>query len=276
MHAIFYSTLNKKLVLIFSLLSTCAFGLSLSAEEAATKASTGSAATSKDLNSVIDKGVQRGDIAKENEKEIANVDKTLKDKQQTYMTLLKENEGLAIYIKQLKKQLENQKTESQKIEQAIVQSAEMERQVVPLMTRMLSSLDELVKLDMPFKKSERLSKLENLRVTLDRSDVSVAEKYRKVLEMYQNEIDYGRTIEAYREELTIEGAVQQVDVLRVGRLALIYQSLDGKRIATWNNEKQVWLELDSAYKSKIQKAIRIAREQAAPELIKVPLTIPNA
>ena len=229
-----------------------------------------------DMSAVINKGVQRGDIAKENEKEISQVDQKLKTKQQTYTALLKENEGLSVYIKQLSKQLENQQLEAKKIEQAIVQSAQMERQVVPLMLRMLTSLEELLALDMPFKKLEREEKVAKLRATIERSDVSVAEKYRKVLEMYQNEIDYGRTIEAYRDELEIEGSVQQVDVLRIGRIALIYQSLDGERIASWDQGSQSWKPLESAYKSKIQKAIRIAREQAAPELMKIPLTVPKA
>lgn len=261
-----YLTVIKKEALRISLITASIFGIGFYSN----------AMAENGINTVIDKGVQRGEIAKQNEQEIYNVDKSLKEKQQVYSGLLKENEGLMVYIKQLKKQIENQKEEFNKIEQAIVQSAQMERQVVPLMLRMLNALEEFVALDMPFKKQERLEKLEVLKVTLDRSDVSVAEKYRKILEMYQNEIDYGRTIEAYRDEITIEGSAQQVDVLRIGRLALIYQSLDGERIATWDNEKQAWLVLDNAYKSKVQKAIRIAREQAAPELIKIPLQIPKA
>lgn len=228
------------------------------------------------LNEVINKGVQRGDISKQNEKEIAEVDKKLKEKQQIYSALLKENEGLSVYIKQLEKQIEGQRKESEKIELAIVQTAQMERQIIPLMLRMTDSLESLVKVDLPFKKQDRLQKIESLKATIDRSDVSVAEKYRKVLEMYQNEINYGRSIEAYRDEIEIEGQKQQVDILRIGRLSLIYQSLNGENIGSWDQEANTWQNLESAYKSKVEQAIRIAREQAAPALIKVPLSVPKS
>lgn len=229
-----------------------------------------------DMNEVIQQGVQRGDLAKQNEQEIEKIDDQLKTKQQVYASLLKENEGLTVYIKQLEQQIENQSKESEKIELAIVQSAQMERQIVPLMLRMSESLESLVSIDMPYKKQERLEKVALLKETIARSDVSVAEKYRKVLEMYQNEINYGRTIEAYRDEIEIEGQRQQVDILRIGRLALIYQSLNGEKIGIWDKQSNRWQELESSYKSKVQKAIRIAREQAAPELIKIPLVLPEA
>lgn len=265
MHS-FYLTKNTTFVRSFSILSICAFSLSFLANDL----------SASDLNTVIDRGVQRGDIAKQNENEIETIDNQLKNKQQVYVSLLKENEGLTVYIQQLEKQIKNQVTESEKIELAIVQSAQMERQITPLMLRMSESLESLVNLDMPFKKKERLEKVASLKETISRSDVSVAEKYRKVLEMYQNEINYGRSIEAYRDEIEVDGSLQQVDMLRVGRLALIYQSLNGERIGSWDKQNKTWQNLEGSYKSKIQKAIRIAREQAAPELIKIPLELPGA
>lgn len=228
------------------------------------------------INDVIQQGVQRTDKAQQDEQQIKKIDSQLQSKQQIYSGLLKENEGLSVYIKQLEKQIEGQRKESEKIELAIVQSAQMERQIIPLMLRMTDSLESLVKVDLPFKKQDRLQKIESLKATIDRSDVSVAEKYRKVLEMYQNEINYGRSIEAYRDEIEIEGQKQQVDILRIGRLALIYQSLNGENIGSWDQQANTWQNLESAYKSKVEQAIRIAREQAAPALIKIPLTLPKS
>jgi hypothetical protein len=91
------------------------------------------------------------------------------------------------------------------------------------------------------------------------------------MEAYQSEIDYGRTIESYRG--TLDG--REVDFLRVGRISLIYQTLDGQELGVYNTTSKAWQPLDSEFKSKVIAAIRIAREQAAPDLIKVPVAAPQ-
>ncbi len=55
----------------------------------------------------------------------------------------------------------------------------------------------------------------------------------------------------------------------------MYQSLNDEDIGVWNAEKENWQSLDDSYRSKVMAGIRIAREQAAPDLIKVPLMAPG-
>ena len=62
--------------------------------------------------------------------------------------------------------------------------------------------------------------------------------------------------------------------LRIGRIALVYQSLDGQELGIWNTNSNSWQSLAPEYKSKVMAGIRIAREQAAPDLIKVPVAAP--
>ena len=52
---------------------------------------------------------------------------------------------------------------------------------------------------------------------MDRANVSVAEKYRRLLEAYQIELEYGRTIEAYEGSFASDNGERSVTFLRVGR-----------------------------------------------------------
>jgi hypothetical protein len=130
-----------------------------------------------------------------------------------------------------------------------------------------------VKLDVPFLKEERSRRLAHLRELMGRADVTNSEKYRRILEAYQIENDYGRTIEAYRGTLP-DG--RTVDFLRVGRIALIYQSLDADESAVWDPAGDQWVELDSSYRMAIKQGLRIARKQSAPDLIRLPLPAAQA
>jgi hypothetical protein len=110
---------------------------------------------------------------------------------------------------------------------------------------------------------------------MERSDVSVAEKFRKVMEAYQIENEYGTSSETYEESVVLEGREPRVyNVLRVGRVGLYIQSDDRSITGRWDNEIRDWVEDDSA-RNEIYKGIRIARQQIAPELIIIPVSGPT-
>jgi hypothetical protein len=143
------------------------------------------------------------------------------------------------------------------------------------MLRMIAALEAFVKLDVPFLIQERTLRLESLQEMMVRSDVTNAEKYRRIMEAYQIENEYGRTIEAYRSTIEREGRESKVDFLRFGRIALVYQSLDGSEAGVWDQETRDWLPLDAGYRTAIRQGLRIARKQAAPDLIRLPLPAPE-
>ncbi len=95
------------------------------------------------------------------------------------------------------------------------------------------------------------------------------------MEAYQIENEYGRTIEAYRATLDLDGKETTVDFLRFGRIALVYQSLDENQTGVWNQQTRSWDELDSSYRSAIRAGLRIARKQSAPDLVTLPLPAPR-
>lgn len=228
------------------------------------------------IDNALKQGEARADKAQQAQVKIDGIDSDIRSSEREYRGVVKEIEGLEVYIEQLNKQLAAQQKELVDIEDSIRQVTLIERQITPLMLRMIDGIDLFVAADVPFQKEERMQRVEGLKDLMGRSDVTVAEKYRKVMDAYQKEMDYGRTIKTYRGPLNIAGAEREVDFLRVGRIALMFQSLDGESLGVWDNEAKTWQPLDAEYKSKLTMALRIAREQAAPDLIKVPLSAPQS
>jgi hypothetical protein len=108
---------------------------------------------------------------------------------------------------------------------------------------------------------------------MERSDVTAAEKLRQILEAYSIENDYGRTIEAYKGSVDVDGRTQEVDFLRIGRVSLTYQTVGGGHTGAWDNDSRSWEELPpETYKAQVADGLKIARKQVAPDMLVVPVS----
>ena len=193
-----------------------------------------------------------------------------------YKAVLQQLETLRIYNNQLRELIAAQEAEISVTQRDIDRVTTIDREVVPLMLRMVDGLDQFVELDVPFLIEERRSRVENLRTLMQRADASPAEKFRRVLEAYQIENEYGRTIEGYRGVVnTANGGTITVDFLRVGRVALYYKTLDYAQIARWSKNSGAWEAIDSGFVTPVKQALSIAREQAAPDLLLLPIDAPE-
>ena len=120
------------------------------------------------------------------------------------------------------------------------------------------SVDRIVEADVPFRIEERRARVVRLRDMMDQADVTTSEKYRRVMEAYQGELEYGRTTEAY--SATLPGTEQTVDFLRVGRTLLVYQSSDGSRTGWFNRDTRAFEELnDDRFRMEVRNGLAIAR-----------------
>jgi len=188
-----------------------------------------------------------------------------------YQSALRQHESLLIYNGQLESLIAAQEVERASLDEQTDQVELVSRDVTPLMLRMIDALEAFVSLDVPFLAEERTDRILDLRKLMQRADVTEAEKYRRIMEAYQIENEYGRTIEAYRSSLVRDGKTVTVNFLRVGRIALVYQSLDESKAGAWNQESRRWEPLDESFRSAIRSGLRIARKQSAPDLIRLPL-----
>ncbi len=191
-----------------------------------------------------------------------------------YRRALADAESYATYARQLESQVRAQNEEMASIDQQLREVETTSREVLPLIERMLDTLGQFVDLDVPFLLEERKKRVAMLEAMMPRADVTLSEKYRRILEAYQIELDYGRTLEAYEAELGDGKDARTVLFLRVGRVALLYQTMDGEETGYWDTESRSWL-VDEDYRHAFQEAVTVAKKLRAPEMLRVPLPAPK-
>lgn len=183
-----------------------------------------------------------------------------------YRQMLAEAQSLKSYNEQLAVQVDAQQQELTAMTEQLGTIETTAREVMPMMQRMVTTLEQFVGMDVPFLEQERGTRLAELKEMMTRADVSIAEKYRRIVEAYQIETEYGRTLEAYQGRV----GDKTVDFLRAGRVALMYQTLDGRETGYWNAQSKSW-EIDNEYGQAVAEALRIAKKQVAPDFITVAL-----
>jgi len=189
-----------------------------------------------------------------------------------YRSVLAEIESLEIYNEVLQATVNDQQREIGQINSQLENLEQTNRDVVPLMIEMAETLPKLVQADVPFRVDERMKRANELVDALDRSDVTTSEKFRRILEAYQSEIELGRTTEGYRGQLP-DG--QRVDFLRIGRTLLFYQSLDATRVGWWNPNTRQFEQLGDEYRLAISDGLDIAQNRVAPDLVRLPVPAPT-
>ena len=188
-----------------------------------------------------------------------------------YKGILRQLDSMKVYNEQIGRMVDSQQGELDSLTRQIAQIDQTAMEIVPLTLKMIDALDEFVALDLPFQNNERSIRISELRKMMDRADVTTSEKFRKVMEAYQIEEGFSRSIESYKASLERNGETLTYDFLRIGRTALLYQSPDGGETGMWNQTTRQWEILPQSYRIAVQQGLRIAKKQAPPALIKLPV-----
>ncbi len=229
------------------------------------------AAGKEELDRTFDVRSGGNDEAAEVQKRVDAISDETDDLLAQYRTVLKQIDSMGVYNGQMRELIASQEAELASLEDQLARVQGVGRSVTPLMLRMIDTIETFVEFDVPFLIEERTERIAELRKLMIRADVTNAEKYRQIMEAYQIENEYGRTIESYRGAVELAGRETTVDFLRFGRISLVYQSLDQADSGVWNQETRSWDRLDSSYRAAIRQGLRIARKQAAPDLLRLPL-----
>ena len=233
------------------------------------------------VNQVLVAEDRRLELAQQSQERINNTVEGIRSLEDQYRAINKEIDGLKVYNRLMAAQVNGQEAVLEDIALSMDQIDVINRQIFPLMERMIDGLEQSINLDVPFLMEERTERVENLNDIMERSDVSVAEKFRKVMEAYQIENEYGSSSETYPQTLTLDGETRSYNILRVGRVGLYFQSDDSKITGRWDNSvdpatgQRVGWVIDDSARSEIRLGIRIARQAVAPKLIQIPVAAPS-
>ena len=226
------------------------------------------------LDKVINEGSRRASENADAQHAIDKIADITERNHEEYRQLTLSTDNLKLYNSLLQRQVNNQDERIKKLESSLANTAQMHRDILPLIDEMIVSLSQFVQLDLPFLTQERANRINRLKTLVGASSIDIAEKYRQVSEAYQIEMEYGRTIESYRETLPIDGIERELTLLRIGRVALLYRSDDGQYLGTWNKVTKTWQSLDaSQYQRSIKNGIAMALKKKTPSLLSMPIIV---
>lgn len=133
------------------------------------------------------------------------------------------------------------------------------------------SLKDSYAAGLPFLDEERKSRLDDLELVLNDPHTPVYEQFRRMFETLLVEAEYGYSSEVYRSEIELSGEKTQVDLLRVGRLALFYRSLDGRSVGLFSPASGDYTPLSEAAVEDITHAFKVVRRETAAEMVALPV-----
>ena len=227
------------------------------------------------LQTAIEETLETHAQAQKSQQKVDEYADDTKDMLHQYRATLRKIDNLKTYNDQLERLTAKQLETAESLSDQINSIAETQQNIIPLLLRMIETLEEFILIDAPFLQEERLTRIDLIKGMMDRPDVSLPDKYRRIMEAYQIEMEYGRTIDTITETINTNGTPSTVEILRIGRLSTIYQTLDGKESGYWDKQEKQWISLSDDYNRSITQGIQIAKKQAPPDLIKLPVAAPE-
>ena len=192
-----------------------------------------------------------------------------------YRVTVQQLDRVRIYNGHLERLVTDQNEEKQDILRQLDNIEVVQTGIVPLMYDMIETLEQFVELDMPFNLDERKNRVALLRENMDKADITISEKFRQIMNAYQIETAFGRDTEATVTTLNLNNQPREVNILRVGRVLLAYQTADRNETGFYNPRTRQWEGLGDEYRKSVTEGLRVAKKQAAPNLLKLPIAAPE-
>lgn len=171
----------------------------------------------------------------------------------------------------LMKQAESREALNTSLKERISETERIANEIEPFIESSVKTISLFIETDTPFLKKERVNRLNRLKEILNDAEVSMSEKFRKVMEALFIEAEYGNTTEVYQEKIQLENKDVLVNVFRLGRIALFCLSLDGETAGYYSHTQTAWEVLPEKYKREIHAAIEMASKRRPADLLRLPL-----
>ena len=205
------------------------------------------------------------------QKNIINLQHETQSMMEEYKRLTQTVDYQDQYTQEITDRLAVQDKELASLREQLASRQITQQRIVPLMRSMGDALEQFVALDLPFHQEERLARVIKVKQQLSSTSIPLQDQYRALLEAFQQELEFGRGIEAWRGELKLGEENLTVEYLRLGRTAFYFQSMDGARSGYWDRAYKQWVEVPREYSEDIKHGLRIARNQQAPQLLALPM-----
>ncbi len=191
-----------------------------------------------------------------------------------YLAVNEQIKSQRVAIEQKNVFLRSQANELNALESQLERVGNIERDLTPMLLEMFNALEDFIGGDMPFLTDVRAGRLDRIRRDLGDAAISPAEKYRVLLNAYEIESAYGRSLNVYSEEVLIDGIPQEASILQMGRIALIRAVEGSYEVMTHDN--RAWRPVPGSMTANVQRAFRIANEVTTPDIFVAPLPGPAA
>jgi septal ring factor EnvC (AmiA/AmiB activator) len=188
-----------------------------------------------------------------------------------YEKLQTEQEHLKTTRDELKESITDTHRRIADKEKQLAAIEQIRTRIEPFLHESLKALRQQIGEDLPFLPEERRQRAERLAELLEDPEVAISEKYRKVLEAWMVEAEYGNTIEVYQQTIAVENREMLVNVFRLGRISLFYQTLDHNGCGFFDVAAGTWRPLPDDYNRTLSTAIDIGTKRKPAELMSLPL-----
>ncbi|MGH1421762.1 MAG: DUF3450 domain-containing protein [Hyphomonas sp.] len=222
------------------------------------------------LRDALNTGEQATRRAEQVQKQINQLDDERTDMVREYRTLLQRTQAADLYAKQQQLVVESQREEIASLESQLGSIDDITAQTVPMLLDMIKDLETFVAADLPFKMDVRQARLDGLNAAMTNASVTPAEQYRLIMDAYQAEMEYGRTISTWQEEITLDGQPTTVDMMLYGRVAYVYQAPNGK-VYRYNRDSGEFEQASGGLQADVTKAIKVADGKAQQDVLFAPV-----
>lgn len=237
----------------------------------------GVAQADQNLKGILSVGQAKVDAARASQVRINKLQDQTAELISQFKVVNKQIDGLRVYNKQMEKQLDAQRAALAELDDAIANVTVIQREVPPLIIRMLDAMEQFVELDAPYKKELRLDRIADQRANLDSAKITVAEKFRQVVELYNIEAEYARKVDTYNDSINVDGQDIDVSILAVGRVSLMFQTADRSLTGAWDRSLNKWVVLPAEeYSNTVYNGIRMAQKKASNGILALPVSAPEA
>lgn len=223
------------------------------------------------VDAVVKSGIEISRAGAVSQDRIERYQSQTENSRSEYRRLLLQLRDLNAYNRQKQRIVTRQAELLDVLDKGIAEVAVIQRQLPPMMERMLMAVSQFIDLDIPFHIEERNERVEQVQANMLDPNVSPSERLRQVLEVYRIEVDYGKKIDWAERSITVGEEDLVVNVVRFGRAAYLAQTGDERRAFAWNNDDRVWVPVEPRYRAAIRQALRMARKQASLDIVILPV-----